>query len=469
MAGTASAWSFGRLGRAGRNRRRIVALAAGVGVTAGLAVALPGAVRAAPPCSESGGIVTCTYGYTGGEQMFTVPVGITSVQVTAIGAAGGADDNGNPGGKGAKVTGTLTGLTPGQTLYVEVGQAPDTASTPRGFNPPGAFNGGGAPGYGNVAGAGGGASDVRTIASADSGSLASRLIVAGGGGGHSETYGTTVTPANAGEDAQPSTATSDTGQGGFAGTQSTGGAAGQDALGFIPLLPNTSGSFGQGGNGDPGGPSAGGGGGGYYGGGGGGAGNGGAAGGGGGGSSLVPSGGTVGLTSDPASVTISYSVDHDLAIASHANLTTDATSPSGATVTYTAPAVTDADDTSVPAAVCAPASGSKFAIGTTTVNCTATDSDDTNSPVSTSFTVTVVGAAGQLAALYSEVKGLHQYGLADEVQLAQHAVASGHTFQACVWLAEFEIGVESAPWSIPPATAAALVADATRIRAVLGC
>ena len=80
-----------------------------------------------------------------------------------------------------------------------------------------------------------------------------------------------------------------------------------------------------------------------------------AAGGGGGGSSLVPAGGSQTLTSSPASVTISYVVDADLAIASHPNLTVNATSLSGAVVTYTAPAVTDPNGTP-PAAVYTPAS-----------------------------------------------------------------------------------------------------------------
>jgi len=389
-----------------------MALVTGTGVTAALAVALPGAALAAPAalpanCTQSGPTITCTFGYTGAEQTFTVPSGITSVNVTAIGAAGGADLGGHPGGEGAQVTGTLTGLSGGQTLYVEVGQHPDTATTPEGATPT-AFNGGGAPGFGEVAGGGGGASDVRTISRADAGSLASRLIVAGGGGGHSETYSTNVTPANAGQNALPATATGDTGQGGFAGTQTAGGAGGQEAPGGpTDQASGQAGSLGQGGNGGIGTPSAGGGGGGYYGGGGGGGGSDiedGVAGGGGGGSSLVPAGGSQTVTSAAASVTISYTLPA-LSIATHPDITVNATSPAGAVVTYTPPAVTDqANPSNPPAALCSPPSGSTFAIGTTTVTCTATDPADYNSPVSTTFTVTVIGAAGQLAALYQQVR-----------------------------------------------------------------
>jgi len=272
-----------------------------------------GPARAGPGpagCTQTDQTVTCTYGYTGAEQSFTVPAGVTTVTVSATGAAGGADSNNDhPGGRGARVTGALTGLSSADTLYVEVGQHPDTAGTPFGYTPPSAFNGGGAPGYGNVAGGGGGASDVRTVSDAAAGSLASRLIVAGGGGGHSETYaGSSVPPADADADAAPATANGPSGQGGFAGTQTSGGAGGQGGTGeYVPAGSGTAGSLGQGGAGAAGHPSAGGGGGGLYGGGGGGGGGGGVAGGGGGGSSLVPSGGAMTLTSDPAAVTITYS------------------------------------------------------------------------------------------------------------------------------------------------------------------
>jgi hypothetical protein len=73
-----------------------------------------------------------------------------------------------------------------------------------------------------------------------------------------------------------------------------------------------------------------------------------------------------------------------------ADITVDASSPQGAVVTYTLPTATDGSgDTSTAIVSCTPASGSVFPIGTTTVTCTATDSDDTPSSVSQSFTVTV--------------------------------------------------------------------------------
>src|SRR5437660_999235 len=64
-------------------------------------VGLAGSASALPSnCSQSGNTVTCTY--TGaGTYTFTVPVGVSSLDVTAVGAAGGG-----PGGPGASVEDT---------------------------------------------------------------------------------------------------------------------------------------------------------------------------------------------------------------------------------------------------------------------------------------------------------------------------------------------------------------------------
>ena len=67
------------------------------------------------------------------------------------------------------------------------------------------------------------------------------------------------------------------------------------------------------------------------------------------------------------------------------NITAPATSPSGAVVTFSASA-SDLVDTSVSVS-CSPPSGSVFPVGTTTVNCTATD--DSGNQAQGSFTVTV--------------------------------------------------------------------------------
>ncbi len=86
------------------------------------------------------------------------------------------------------------------------------------------------------------------------------------------------------------------------------------------------------------------------------------------------------------------------------SITAEATSPSGALVTYSATA-TDAEDDPDPTPTCSPGSGSSFQIGSTNVECSVTDSGGLSA--SASFTVTVadqtdpvvsIGTAAPLAA-----------------------------------------------------------------------
>jgi hypothetical protein len=244
------------------------------GLAAGLAALAGGC---APAAAEA---ATVTFGYTGSEQTFVVPAGVSRVEVTVVGARGGrAADPWDtlPVGRGAVVSGSLA-VSPGQVLYIEVGGAGRTSE--------GAFNGGARggsnPGDGaSDPGGGGGASDVRTASRSNIATLATRRIVAGGGGG-----------AGAGNDARGGDAEAPGGglQPGGGSTPTSGGTAGDELAG--------AGTFGSGGTGGsyPTGSAGGGGGGGQYGGGGGGASAGTAEGsGGGGGSSLVPAGGTKSL------------------------------------------------------------------------------------------------------------------------------------------------------------------------------
>jgi Glycine rich protein len=216
---------------------------------------------------------TVSFSYTGAEQVFVVPAGVTSLEVTVLGARGAALGP-TAGGRGDLVSGTLA-VSPGQRLYVEVGGVGAVSA--------GGFNGGGAGGVDSgtdprtKGGGGGGATDVRTLSRTNLASVAARRIVAAGGGG--------AAPGGAGGNAQAAGGGS---AGGGAGTQSAGG-AGSAATGAEAGI---AGSGGKGGS-FPGGYSGGGGGGGRYGGGGGGGAPGGdGTGGGGGGSSQVPSGGT---------------------------------------------------------------------------------------------------------------------------------------------------------------------------------
>lgn len=270
----------------------------------------------ASTCPATG---SCGFVFTGSEQTFTVPADVFSVHVTAVGAAGG----GLRPGLGGTADATIP-VTPGETLYVEVGGV----GTPSA----GGFNGGGAPGTGSTGndGGGGGASDVRTVACGvatpcSGPSLSSRLVIAGGGGGSGAqgAQATGIAPGgdagSAGSTGGNATAGVDGGGGGGAGT-SSGGAGGPGGAGPGGTA-GTAGGIGTLGTGGGGGGETagsgnsvgGGGGGGYFGGGGGGGGgvkvgDQAAGGGGGGGSSLAP-GGIVGTSGAAASVTLTYGPD----------------------------------------------------------------------------------------------------------------------------------------------------------------
>jgi hypothetical protein len=229
---------------------------------------------------------TQTFLFTGTEQTFTVPLGVQSVEVVAIGGNGGSAEA--AGGAPAKVSADLS-VSPGQLLYVEVAGNGESAAN----GGAGGFNGGGVSG-GSDAGGGGGASDLRTLPRTSGLSPDSRLIVAAGGGGAAEGTG-----GAAGSDGAIGNAP---GEGGGAGSSIAGGAHGTGGCG-----DGGDGQLGLGGDGGMSsvklGRGAGGGGGGHYGGGGGGAGCMSGGGGGGGGSSFVASSASnVSITTDTTTV-----------------------------------------------------------------------------------------------------------------------------------------------------------------------
>ena len=84
-----------------------------------------------------------------------------------------------------------------------------------------------------------------------------------------------------------------------------------------------------------------------------------------------------------------------------APVTVDATGPAGAPVPFTATAADDLDP--APPVSCAPASGSIFAIGATTVACSASDLG--GNTATATFVVTVRGAGAQLARLITKIGG----------------------------------------------------------------
>jgi len=228
---------------------RAVKVAAAMGLTAACASAgliSAGGASATVFCATEIGHTTCSYDSYGPHEYFVdVPAGITSVKVTANGANGG----GFRGGRGGVVTADLP-VTPGQRLYIMVGNGGGS-----GLNP------------------GGGFAAVATESAEGSwtAGMNSRLLVAPGGGGGGAGVG---------------------GDAGAAAPGAGGGQAGTDTAGGTAGIGGTDGAFGTGG---AGGLVGSGGGGGYFGGGGGLN--------GGGGSFLVPAGGSTALAPAGASVT----------------------------------------------------------------------------------------------------------------------------------------------------------------------
>jgi hypothetical protein len=146
-----------------------------------------------------------------------------------------------------------------------------------------------------------------------------------------------------------------------------------------------------------------------------------------------------------------------------ADVTVDATGPDGAAVTY---AVSGSEGTTV---TCAPASGATFPIGTTTVQCSAVDGH--GATAAGSFDVTVRGAREQLADLLVAVAGRGPgRSLEAKIRAAVAWLPDRALSLACEPLRAFvhEVQAQSGK-RIPADTAALLIEDATRIRAVLAC
>ncbi len=129
--------------------------------------------------SYSQAIIRDTLFYTGGEQNYIVPCGVTNLTIDAFGAkgangiSGGNNSIGGVGGLGGHAQGNLT-VSNGQTLSVFVGGQANGGLG--GYNG-GAIGGGAGPTI--TGGGGGGATDVRLGGN----TIDNRILVAGGGGG----------------------------------------------------------------------------------------------------------------------------------------------------------------------------------------------------------------------------------------------------------------------------------------------
>ena len=182
--------------------------------------------------------VVTSFSYTGADQTYVVPAGVTSVNITLSGAGGGY----STGGSGGFVSGTLA-VTPGQTLYVVVGGGGVFLSMSNTF-------GGGGTGLNTGAASGGGRTAIRLAPIATTATL--DLVTAGGGGG----VGGNATAGGAGGGTTGGTgANGGSATGGGGGTQSAGGSAGNigGAVGTQHSGGNGSTSYSYGGGGGGGG------------------------------------------------------------------------------------------------------------------------------------------------------------------------------------------------------------------------
>ncbi|MEU9228553.1 hypothetical protein AB0D40_29795 [Streptomyces massasporeus] len=188
--------------RRGAAALAFVALSAGTALTgAPAATAAGGAALAGQACTPTEGFSGCRlFNPAAAKQEFTVPSGVTSLDVRAWGE-GGAGNSMTNGGAGGFVAGTLK-VTPGEALSVAVA----------GLNAGDALGGKG----GNGAERGGNSSAIRTSGGA-------ALVVAGGGGGGGGDMAHGQAGAAGGESGQDA---SETGRGGKGATGAKGGAAG---------------------------------------------------------------------------------------------------------------------------------------------------------------------------------------------------------------------------------------------------
>ena len=365
-------------------------------------------VHAAGSCTTTSGTTTCTFSPTGSEDTFVVPAGVSTIYVVATGAPGAVGFFGGSAGRGAQVSGDLT-VTPGQTLYVNVGGTPTNVAGTCFENVAciGGFNGGGSSLYafGGRGGGGGGASDVRTVATPSSGdqseSLNSRLIVAGGGGGSGQGRGvasTTPPPqevpaamrdrtaamvrrvhrrpeAQAGTRVARARAARGAAPRARAGRWGSAATAEVTSVAVASVAVAAAATTAVAAAGVSNRPVS-------------------AAGGGGGGSNLVPTGGTATIaTTIGPSITISYTVPDNTApsITAPPNITVEATGTDGAAVEFGTDEANgcSATDNADPQPVISydPQSGSTFPIGTTPVTCTATDSSGNFATATFSVTV----------------------------------------------------------------------------------
>ena len=163
--------------------------------------------------------------YTGSDQTWTVPSGITSATIQAWGAGGGSDsaNSGQYGAAGGYAYGVLA-LTPGDTMKVVVGQGGRLGS------------------HGGSGGSGGGYSGIFLTSVSHS----NARLIAGGGGGAGDGNMGGEGGGTTGTDGREDSSNNNHGRG---GTQSAGGDAGDTNYSSSSGILPTDGSALQGGDG----------------------------------------------------------------------------------------------------------------------------------------------------------------------------------------------------------------------------
>jgi|GEM_PF-3484074 len=184
------------------------------------------------------------------------------------------------------------------------------------------------------------------------------------------------------------------------------------------------------------------------------------------------------LTTATASFTVTVVDTTPPTIVAPANIELPPTDSDGAIVTYPAPVVTD--NAPGATAVCAPSSGSRFAIGVTTVTCTATDV--AGNTASASFTVSVIGGAALLEQLKAMINELPISGSAATatsirqnllamVELAQTFDAANQPGMTCLMVTRIDLEIlsQTSKRRIQRRDAEELYAQTATIHAAIGC
>jgi hypothetical protein len=148
--------------------------------------------------------------------------------------------------------------------------------------------------------------------------------------------------------------------------------------------------------------------------------------------------------------------------ASQSTLSFNATSPSGALVTYN---VNATDNVGVTSLVCEPASGTQFPIGNTSVSCTAGDA--AGNTTTELFSVHVASANEMLAVLLAELNNLNLPNGTKQPLYNQLKNANGGEL-SCKKISDF-IGMVGTKQSSIGSATTSLISEASSIMGALGC